>query len=135
MVQFTMCKAVKHKIHRFIQWKLHQTQNTAVRIIKFSAYNAQTSLLLKQLRLPGIQDLIQQETAGMVYKANYNQASEYLSVMFHRVSAMTGRTIRNANINQRSPAIKHHPWSKLFCTKRGLALEYLADSNKICIFL
>ena len=79
-------------------------QNRAVRIITFSPYNAQTSPLLKHFKLPSIQDMIQQETVGMVYKASNNQAPEYLSVLFNRVSAMTGRTIRNA-INLRPPRL------------------------------
>ena len=49
--------------------------------------------------------MIQQETVGMVYKAINNQAPEYLSVLFNRVSVMTGRTIRNANINLRPPRL------------------------------
>ena len=42
---------------------------------------------------------MQQETVGMVYRIINKQAPEYLSILFNRVSAMTGRTIRNANIN------------------------------------
>ena len=77
----------------------------AVRIITFSPYNAQTSPLLKHLKLSSIQDMIQQETVGMVYKAINDQVPEYLSVLFNRVSAMTDRTIRNANINLRPPRL------------------------------
>ena len=49
--------------------------------------------------------MMQQETLGMVYKAINNQAPEYLSVLFDRVSVMTGRTIHNANINVRPPRL------------------------------
>ena len=42
--------------------------------------------------------MIQQETVGTVYKTIKNQAPEYLTALSNRDSAMTGRTIRNANI-------------------------------------
>ena len=88
-----------------LRQKIEKLRNRAVRIINFSPYNAQTSPLLKHLKLPSIQDMIQQETVGMVYKANNNQAPEYLSVLFNRVSAMTGRTISTDNINLRPPRL------------------------------
>ena len=65
--------------------KIEKLQNRAVRIIAFSPYNAPTSPLLKQLKLPSIQDMIQHETIGMLYKAINNQALKYLSVLFNRV--------------------------------------------------
>ena len=45
--------------------------------------------------------MIQQETVGMVYKSNNNQAPEYLSVLLHRVFTKPGGTLRNANINHK----------------------------------
>ena len=71
-------------------------QNLSVMIITFSPENEKTSPFLKLLKLSSIQGMIQHEPVGMVYKAINNQAPEYLSVLFNRVSAMTGRTIRNA---------------------------------------
>ena len=70
-------------------------------------------LSIAHLKLPSIQDMIPQENVGMVYKAINNQAPEFLSVLFNRVSVLTGRTIRNANINLRPPAVKHHPCPQL----------------------
>ena len=54
---------------QFYDKKFEKLQNRAVRIIACSLYNAQTSPLLKQLRLPSIQDMIQQEAVAMVHKA------------------------------------------------------------------
>ena len=89
------CCSVWGSCGTVLRQKIEKLKNRAVRIITFSPYKAQTSPLLK----------IQQETVGMVYKAINNQAPEYLSVMFNRVSAMTGTTIRNANINLRPPRV------------------------------
>ena len=102
---FRYCCSVWGSCGTVLRQKIEKLQNRAVRIITFSPYNAQTSPLLKHLKLPSIQDMIQQETVGMVYKAINNQAPEYLSVLFNRVSVMTGRTIRNANINLRLPRL------------------------------
>ena len=102
---FRYCCSVWGSCGTVLRQKIEKLQNRAVRIITFSPYNAKTSPLLKHLKLPSIQDMIQQETVGMVYKAISNQAPEYLSVLFNRVSVMTGRTIRNANINLRPPRL------------------------------
>ena len=99
------CCSVWGSCGTVLRQKIEKLQNRAVRIITFSLYNAQTSPLLKHLKVPSIQDMIQQETVGMAYTAINNQAPEYLSVLFNRVSAMTRRTIRNANINLRPPRL------------------------------
>ena len=85
---FRYCCSVWGSCGTVLRQKIEKLQNRAVRIISFSLYNAQTSPLLKHLKLPSIQDTIQQETVGMVYKAISNQAPEYLSVLFNRVSAI-----------------------------------------------
>ena len=104
---FRCCCSVWGSCGTVVRQKIEKLQNRAVRIMTFSPYNAQTSPLLKHLKLPSIQDIIQQETVGMVYKAINNQAPEYLSVLFNRVSVMIGRIIRNANINLRPPQLNN----------------------------
>ena len=91
---FRYCCSVWGSCGTVLRQKIKKLQNRAVRIITFSPYNAQTSPLLKPLKLSSIQDMIQPETVGMVYKAINNQTPEYLSVLLNRVSAMTSRTIR-----------------------------------------
>ena len=102
---FRYCCSVWGSCSTVLRQKIEKLQNRAVKIITFNLYNAQTSPLLKHLKLPSIQDMIQQETVGMVYKPINNHPQEYLSVLLNRVSAMTGRTIRNANINLRLPRL------------------------------
>ena len=92
--------------------------------------NAQNSPLLKHLKLPSIQDMIQQETVGMVYKAINNQALEYLSVLFNRVSAMTGRTIRNAKINLRPLLLNTTLAHNCFAYRRALLWNNLPTEIK-----
>ena len=66
---FRYCCSVWGSCGTVLRQKIEQLQNRAVRIITVSPYNAQTSPLRK---LPSIQDMIQQETIGMVYKAINN---------------------------------------------------------------
>ena len=101
-----------------------------MRIITFSPYNAQTGPLLKHLKLPSTQDMIQQETVGMVYKASNNQAPIYLSVLFNRVSAMTGIKIRNANINLRPPRVNTVPAHNCLAQRRALLWNSLPTEIK-----
>ena len=102
---FRYCCSVWGSCGTVLRQKIEKFQNRAIRIITFSPYTAQTSPLLKHLKLPSIHDMIQQETVGMVYKAINNQAPEYLSVLLNRVSVTTGRTIRTVNIYLRPPRL------------------------------
>ena len=127
---FRYCCSVWGSCGTVLRQKIEKLQNRAVRIITFSPYNAQTSPLLKHLKLPSIQDMIQQETVGMVYKAITNQAPEYLSVLFNRVSVMTGRAIRNANINLRPPRLNTTLAHNCFAHRRALLWNNLPTEIK-----
>ena len=72
--------------------------------------------------------MMQQETVGMVSKAINNQAPEYLAVLCNRVSAMTGKTICNANIILRPSRL--NTLAQNFLHAGGLALELLAGKIK-----
>ena len=74
--------------------------------------------------------MIQQETVGMVYKAINNQAPEYLSALCNRVSAMTGRTIRNANINLRPPRLNTTLAQNCFAQRGALLWNNLLTEIK-----
>ena len=111
-----------------VLWPLFQKCNQS--IITFGPYNAQTSPLLKHLKLRSNQDMIQQETVGTVYKAINNLAPEYLSVLFNRVSDMTGRTIRNANINLRPPRVNTTLANNCFAHRGALLWNNLPTEIK-----
>ena len=92
--------------------------------------NTPTGPLLKQLKLPSIQVMMQQETLCMIYKAINNQALEYLSVLLSRVPTMTGRTIRNANINVRPPRLNTTLAHNCFAHKEPLLRPTLPTDTK-----
>ena len=66
----------------------------------------------------------------MVCKASNNQAPEYLSVLFNRVSAMTGKTIRNANINLRPPRLNNTLAHNFFAHRGALLWNNLQTEIK-----
>ena len=77
------------------------------------------------------QDMIQQETVGMVCKAINNQEPEYLLVLLNRVSAMTVRTIRNATLGQNFFAQRGALlWNNL-PTEIKSAKSYFSFKNKL----
>ena len=107
---FSYCCSVWGSCGTVLKQKIEKLQNRAVRITSLCLYNAQTSPLLKHFKLSTIQDMIQQETVGMVYKAINNQTPEYLSV----------RSIRNANINLRPPRLDFTPAHNCFVHREAL---------------
>ena len=77
--------------------------------------------------------MLQKETVGMVYKAINKQAPEYLSVLFNRFSAMTGRTKRNANINLRPRRINTTLGQDCFAHRGALLWNSLPTEIKLPI--
>ena len=66
----------------------------------------------------------------MVYNAINNQAPEYLSVLFNKVSAMTGRIIRNANRNLRPPRLNTTLGLNCFAHREALLWNNLPTEIK-----
>ena len=66
--------------------KLQKLQNRAARIVTNSPYDAHSEPLIQKLGWPTIKQLIESETAKVVYKALHNEAPDYLKGLFHRLS-------------------------------------------------
>ena len=62
--------------------KLQKLQNRAARIVTNSAYDAHSEPLIQKLGWPTIKQLIESETAKVVYKALHNEAPIPLFKMF-----------------------------------------------------
>ena len=61
--------------------KLHKSQNQAARSYKQSL-RCHSDPIIQKLRWPTIKQLIESETAKVVYKALHNEASDYLKGLF-----------------------------------------------------
>ena len=88
---FRYCCSVWDSCGTVIRQTTEKLQNRAIRTITYS--------LMKQSKLPCVQDMIQQVTVGIAYKAINNQVPEYLSILFNRVFTMTSKTLRNVSLN------------------------------------
>ena len=75
--------------------KLQKLQNRAARIAKSSPYDAPSQPLLEKLGWQIIWELIYIETTTMVYRSINNEAPDYLSTLFERLSQNTIKELRN----------------------------------------
>ena len=76
--------------------RLQKPQNRAARIDTDSPYDAYSELLIKQLGWLIIKQLIDTETVQAVFKALHNEALKYLKELFHRLSDIQNRELRNS---------------------------------------
>ena len=67
---------------------LQRLQNRAARIVMNSSYHASGAGLIKRLGWPTISDIIQGETATMMFKSKNSLVPEYLSELFVKNSAL-----------------------------------------------
>ena len=94
--------------------KLQKLQNRAARIVTNSPYDAHSEPLIQKLGWPTIKQLIESETAKVVYKALHNEAPDYLKGLFHRLSDTQSRQLRNSNTDLRIPLFKTSSGQKSF---------------------
>ena len=85
--------------------KLQKLQNRAARVVTNSPFD-HASLPLSKLGWLTVKEMIDFETACMVYKALHGFAPPYMKSMFHKLSESCNRTLRNASTDIRIPLCK-----------------------------
>ena len=83
-----------------------------------------------RLGWPTIQELIESETAKVVYKALHNEAPDYLKGLFHRLSDTQSRMLRNSNTDLRIPLFKTSSGQKSFEFRGALIWNNLSNEAK-----
>ena len=101
--------------------KLQKLQNRAARIATNSPYDAPSQPLLKKLGWQPIKELINIETAMMVYRSMNNEAPSYLMSLLERSSQNTVRKLRNTKTDLKLPLLKISSGQKCF-SYRGARL-------------
>ena len=81
-----------------------KVQNRAIPIIANNAHDESVGPLLRGLELPGISDMIKQESASMAYKA-LNTETPIFKEQFARVSSITSRILCGFNWSLRPPRL------------------------------
>ena len=85
---------------------LQKLQNRAARIVTNSSYDSSASVLIKTLNWPTVADMIQVETACMVYKSINELAPDYLSQIFTKKSACSRENLRSTATDLQIPLVK-----------------------------
>ena len=85
---------------------LQKLQNRAARIVTNSSYDSSASAWIKTLNWPTVVDMINFETACMVYKSINDLAPDYLSEMFTKNSAYSRKNLRNTATDLQVPLMK-----------------------------
>ena len=85
---------------------MQKLQNRAARIMTNCSYDSSVSDLIKTLNWPTIADMLQVETACMVYKSINELAPDYLSQIFARNFACSRKNLRNTTTDLQIPLVK-----------------------------
>ena len=101
--------------------KLQKLQNRAARIETNSPYDAPSLPLLRKLGWNPIKELVDIETTMIVYKSINNEAPNYLTSLFERLSQNTIRELRNTKTDLKMPLLKTSSGQKCF-SYRGARL-------------
>ena len=91
-----------------------------------SAYDASTTPHTKSLGWPTISNLVEKETAILMYNSLNELAFEYMLNIFTRCSESNGRILRSANINLKLPLSKKEHWSKSFSYRAASLLNSMS---------
>ena len=71
-----------------------------------SPYDASSQPLLKELGWPTVKEIIETETARMVYRSINEKAPSYLTALFDRLSDISASKLRNTNTDLKLPRLK-----------------------------
>ena len=86
--------------------KLQKLQNRAARVVRNSPFDHSSLPLISKLGWLTVKEMIDFETACMVYKALHGLAPPYMKSMFHKLSESCNRTLRNTSTDLRIPLCK-----------------------------
>ena len=92
--------------------KLQKLQSGAARIA--SPYDAHSEPLMHALGWLTVMQLIEPETAKVVYKALHKEAPDYINRLFHRLSDSHCKMLRNSKTDLGIPMLKTSYWQKSF---------------------
>ena len=86
--------------------KLQKLQNRAARVVTNSPFDKSSLPLISQLGWLTIKEMIDFETASIVYKSLNGLAPPYMQSMFHKLSDSCNRNLRNTSTDLRIPLCK-----------------------------
>ena len=90
-----------------------------------SRYNSSASFLIKTLNWPTVADMIQVQTACMVYKSINELAPDYLSQIFTKKLACSRENLRNTATDLRIPLVKTSSGQRTFSYRGARVWNHL----------
>ena len=96
-----------------------------------SAYDASVAPLIQSLGWPTISNLIQKETATLMYKSLNERAPEYIRNMFKRCSESNGRKLRSTETNLKLPLLKTSAGLRSFSYRWARLWNSLSRETKV----
>ena len=101
--------------------KLQKLLNWAARVVTNSPFDHTSLTLVSKLGWLIVKEMIDLETASMVYKALHRLAPPYVKSMFHKLSESCNQTLRNTSTDLRIPLCKTSKRQRSF-SYRGISV-------------
>ena len=118
---FRYCCSVWDCADDTIRRKLQKLRNRAARVVTNSLFDHTSLPLLSKLGCLTVEEIIDSETALMVYKALHGLPPPYMKSMFHKFSESCNRTLRNTSTVFRIPLWKTSSGQRSF-SYRGVTV-------------
>ena len=110
--------------------KLQKTQNQAPRIVTDSPYDKASMPLFSQLGWLNIKEMIDFETATMVYKSLHGLAPPYMQDTFHKLSDCRNRALRSTETDLEIPRYKTSNGQQSFLYHGVIVWNRLSTESK-----
>ena len=110
---------------------MQKSQNRAAIIVTSSPFDTPAAPLLQLLRWPSIETLINRETYKMVYKSLNELAPENLGSIFHKLSDVHARVLRDTKCNLAVPKMRTAYGQKSFAFRGAKAWNELDSEMKL----
>ena len=110
--------------------KLQKIQNRAARIVTNSPFDKASLPLISQLGWLNIREIIDFESATMVYKSLHGLAPPYMQDMFHKLSDCRKRVLRSTETDLEIPRYKTSNGQHSFSYRRVTVWNQLSPKIK-----
>ena len=102
--------------------KLQKLQNRAAKLITNSPFDASPLPVIRALGWSTVREIIDLESARIVYKSLNGDAPSYMSDMFTKVNVSTTRSLRNSDYDLRVPFLRTTTTGKRCFSYQGAKL-------------
>ena len=110
--------------------KLQKLQNRAVKLITNSPFDASPLPVIRALGWSTVREIIDLESARIVYKSLNGDAPSYMSDIFTKVNVSTTRSLRNSDYDLRVPFLRTTTGQRCFSYQDAKVWNGLSEKTK-----